>query len=81
MDAERREQTVGCYEAAIERFRETTIPESRQDALVDGAGDCYSGSKEKAHPFTGGMNPTISSTITRITDHTLSTPATLRRAV
>jgi len=33
-DAERRDRTIGSYEAAIERLRETTIPESRQDALV-----------------------------------------------
>ena len=28
-DAERRQQTVGSYETAIERLRETKIPESR----------------------------------------------------
>ena len=33
-DEQRREQTAGCYETAIERLRETKIPESRQDALV-----------------------------------------------
>ena len=33
-DAERREQTIGGYETAIERLRETRVPESRQDALV-----------------------------------------------
>jgi len=36
-DAQRREQTVGSYESAIERLRETCIPESRQDTL---AGAC-----------------------------------------
>ncbi len=36
-DAERRQQTVGSYETAIERLRGTCIPESRQDAL---AGAC-----------------------------------------
>jgi len=33
-DAERRQQTIASYEAAIERLGETRIPESRQDALV-----------------------------------------------
>jgi len=36
-DAERRQQTIASYETAIERLRETCVPESRQDAL---AGAC-----------------------------------------
>ena len=33
-DAEQRQQTIASYETAIKRLRETTVPESRQDALV-----------------------------------------------